>query len=148
MHQRGTVFWVHPIGRSPQSNAGFQKVGERGASTAKQKLKPSGSSDWTSGRGSAVRFGPARVSRSIWPSKLVLSCYRILPAKWILSFTEEVSLALCVSDGWEGVLFCRKSSLLVTFLNAAFVGGTSGLRKPENSEAPFSKTFQRGDMGG
>ena len=89
-----------------------------------------------------------RVSRSIWPSKLVLSCYRILPAKWILSFTEEVSLALCVSDGWEGVLFCRESSLLVTFLNAAFVGGTSGLRKPENSEAPFSKTFQRGDMGG
>ena len=22
------VFWVHPIGRSPQANAGFQKVGE------------------------------------------------------------------------------------------------------------------------
>ena len=63
-----------------------------------------------------------RVSRSIWPSKLGLSGYRILPAKWILSFTKEVSLALCVSVGWGGVLFCRESSLLVTFLNAAFAG--------------------------
>ena len=78
-----------------------------------------------------------RVSRSIWPSKLGLSGYRILPAKGILSFTKEVSLALCVSVGWGGVLFCRESSLLVTFLNAAFVGGPSVLRKPENSEAPF-----------
>ena len=48
---KGPVFCAHPIGRSPQSNAGFQKVGERGASAAKQKLKPSGSSDWISGRG-------------------------------------------------------------------------------------------------
>ena len=55
---------------------------------------------------------------------------------------------LCVSAGWEEVLFCRESSLLVTFLNAAFVGGPSGLRKPENSEAPFRNLFQRGDMGG
>ena len=78
-----------------------------------------------------------RVSRSIWPSKLGLSGYRILPAKWILSFTEEVSPALCVSVGWGRVFFGRESSLLVAFLNAAFVGGPSGLRKPENSEAPF-----------
>ena len=96
--------------------------------------------------------GPAdfreRVSRSIWPSKLGLSGYRILPAKWILSFTEEVSPALCVSVGWGRAIFCRKSSPSTAFVNAAFVGGPSGLRKPENSEAPFSKTFQRGDMGG
>ena len=78
-----------------------------------------------------------RVSRSIWPSKPGLSGYRILPVKGILSFTEEVSLALCVSPGWGRVFFGRESSLLVTFLNAAFVGGPSGLRKPENSEAPF-----------
>ena len=71
--------------KAPQTNAGFRKVGERGASATKQ----------------------------------------------------EASLALCVSVGWEGVLFCRESSLLVTFVNAAFVGGPSGLRKPENSEAPF-----------
>ena len=78
-----------------------------------------------------------RVSRSIWPSKLGLSCYRILPAKWILSFIEEVSLALCVSVGWGRVFFGRESSLLGAFVNAAFVGRPSGLRKPENSEAPF-----------
>ena len=89
-----------------------------------------------------------RISRPIWPSKLGLSGYRILPAKWILSFTEEVSLALCVSVGWGRVFFGRESSLLAAFLNAAFVGGPSGLRKPENSEAPFRNLFQRGDMGG
>ena len=38
-----------------------------------------------------------RVSRSIWPSKLGLSGYRILLAKWILSFTEEVFPA-----SWSG----------------------------------------------
>ena len=62
------------------------------------------------------------VSRSIWRSKLRLSSYRILPAKGILSFTEEVSLALCVSPGWGRVFFGRESSLLAAFLNAAFVG--------------------------
>ena len=115
---KGVVFCAHPIGRSPQANAGFQKVGERGASAAKQKLKPSGSSDWISGRGLAVRFGPAS-----WSSLVIEFCqqsgfYR-LPKKFLS--------ALCVSVGWEGVLFCRESSLLVTFLNAAFVGGPSGL---------------------
>ena len=56
---KGTVFCAHPIGRSPQTNAGFRKVGERGASAAKEKFKLSGSSVWTSGRGLAVRFGAA-----------------------------------------------------------------------------------------
>ena len=35
---KGTVFWVHPIGRSPQTNAGFRKLDERGASVAKQEF--------------------------------------------------------------------------------------------------------------
>ena len=79
---KGPVFCAHPIGRSPQANAGFQKVGERGASAAKQKLKPSGSSDWTSGRGLAVRFGPAS-----WSSLVIEFCqqsgfYR-LPKKFL-----------------------------------------------------------------
>ena len=53
-----------------------------------------------------------RVSRSIWRSKLRLSSYRILPARGILSFIGEVSLALCVSDNWRRVIFCRRSSPL------------------------------------
>ena len=114
---KGTVFCAHPIGRSPQANAGFQKVGERGASAAKQKLKPSGSSDWTSGRGLAVRFGPAS-----WASLVI--CFCRLEGGCLL---VELFPSLYVSVGWEGVLFCRESSLLVTFLNAAFVGGPSGL---------------------
>ena len=66
-----------------------------------------------------------RVSRPIWPSKLGLSTgYRILPAKVILSFASEVFPSLPV-----------------------FAGGPSGLSKPENSEAPFSKTFQHGCVG-
>ena len=39
---KGPVFWVHPTGRSPQANAGFRKVGERGASAAKQEILPIG----------------------------------------------------------------------------------------------------------
>ena len=87
-------------------------MGERGSSAEKQEFfQMEGDADFRE-----------RVSRSIWPSKLVLSGYRILPAKWILSFIEEVSPALYVSVGWGGVLFCRESSLLAAFLNAAFVG--------------------------
>ena len=64
------------------------------------------------------------------------------------SMPGEVSLALCVSPGWGEVLFCRKSTPSAAFVNAAFAGGSSGLKKPENSEAPFRNPFQRGGMGG
>ena len=89
-----------------------------------------------------------RVSRSIWPSKLGLSSYKFLLARGIYLLAERFLSALCVSVGWGRVLFCRKSSPSTAFVNAAFVGGSSGLRKPENSEAPFRNLFQRGDMGG
>ena len=88
-----------------------------------------------------------RVSRSIWPSKLCLSCDKFLPARVVLSFGGKVRLLLYVFAGWGAVVFCQESSLLATFLNAAFVGEPSGLSKPENSEAPFSKTFQHGCVG-
>ena len=78
-----------------------------------------------------------RVSRSIWPSKLGLSSYRILPARGILSFIGELSLALCVYDDWRRVIFCRESSLLATFLNAAFVGGPSVLSKTRKQRSAF-----------
>ena len=80
-----------------------------------------------------------RVSRSIWPSKLVRSCYRILPAKWILSFTEEVSPALCVSVGWGGVLFCRRSSLFVTFFKRCICRGTFRLEETRKQRSAFSQ---------
>ena len=114
---KGVVFCAHPIGRSPQANAGFRKLGERGASAAKQKLKPSGSSDWTSGRGLAVRFGPAS-----WASLVIEFC--LLGGVYLL--TESFS-PLYVFAGWGWVAFCRRSSLLGAFLNVAFVGGPSGL---------------------
>ena len=110
---KGTVFCAHPIGRSPQANAGFRNGGERGASAAKQKLKPSGSSDWTSGRGLAVRFGPAS-----W-SSLVISFWWMGEGG---SFGGKVRLLLYVFAGWGAVVFCRESSLLGAFLNAAFAG--------------------------
>ncbi|OUN32829.1 hypothetical protein B5G27_14620 [Lachnoclostridium sp. An76] len=53
------VFWVHPIGRSPQANAGFRKLDERGTSVAKQEFFIGRKVTRTSGRGLAVRFGPA-----------------------------------------------------------------------------------------
>ena len=99
---KGTVFCAHPIGRSPQANAGFRKVGERGASAAKQKFKLSGSSVWTSGRGLAVRFGSASCV------SLVIEFCR-LGGFYLL--TDSFS-PLYVSAGWGGVAFCRRSSPL------------------------------------
>ena len=136
---KGTVFCAHPIGRSPQTNAGFQKVGERGASTAKQKLKPSGSSDWISGRGLAVRFGPAS-----WSSLVIEFCQQ---GEFYRLAEKFVSCCMFLPVGGRGIFF-RRSPPLSAFLNAAFAGGSSGLSKPENSGAPFSNAFQRGDMGG
>ena len=87
----GTGIWLwfrfrNPIGRSPQTNAGFRKLGERGASMAEQEALPNG----------RCHGLPGEVSRSIWPSKLGLSSYRILPARGILSFGGKVRLLLYV----------------------------------------------------
>ena len=109
---KGTVVCAHPIGSSPQTNAGFQKVGERGVSAAKQKLKPSGSSDWTSGRGSSVRFGPAS-----WSSLVIEFCQLR-----------------------EGYLLPEKLPFHCVF-KRCICWGPSGLRKPENSEALFRNIF-------
>ncbi|OUN36217.1 hypothetical protein B5G27_03485 [Lachnoclostridium sp. An76] len=35
---KGAVFCAHPLGRSPQANAGFRNGDEMGASTTKQKF--------------------------------------------------------------------------------------------------------------
>ena len=133
----GTVFCAHPIGRSPQANAGFRKLGERGASAAKQKLKPSGSSDWISGRGLAVRFGPAS-----WSSLVIEFCqqsgfYR-LPKKF---------LQRCV------FLLAGEGSLLPGELPSRCVfkrcicWEPSVLRKPENSEASFRNSLSARGYG-
>ena len=112
----------------PAGKCRISKRGERGASAAKQKLKPSGSSDWISGRGLAVRFGPAS-----WSSLVIEFCqqsgfYR-LPKKFL-------QRCVFLSAG-EGFSFVGEVPFSLRSLNAAFVGGPSGLRKPENSEAPF-----------
>ena len=88
-----------------------------------------------------------RVSRPIWPSKLGLSSYRILPAKWILSFTEEVSLALCVSDGWEGVLFCRRSSLFVTLFKRCICWGNFRLEESRKQRSAFFENLSARGYG-
>ena len=89
---KGPVFWVHPIGRSPQANAGFRN-------RARGELQ--------------------RQNKKFYQSE-------------------------GTADFREKGAFCRESSLLATFLNAAFVGEPSGLSKPENSEAPFRKPFSTG----
>ena len=64
-----------------------------------------------------------RDSRSIWRSKLCLSCNRFLLAGAGLLFVGEVPLSF-------------------RFQNPVFAGRSSCLSKLENSEAPFRKTFQ------
>ena len=138
MHQRGTVFCAHPIGRSPQANAGFGN-GARGELQRRNRkiYQTEGAADFREG-----------ISRSIWPSKLGLSCDRILPERGILFFGGEVSVRGMFLPAGDGLPFPGEVPHFAAFLNAAFVGGSSGLRKPENSEALFPNIFQRGDMGG
>ncbi len=90
----------------PQANAGFQKVGERGASAAKQKLKPSGSSDWTSGRGVAVRFGAASCA-----SLVIEFCQQ----GGILSFGGEFFPIVCFCWLGMGRLLSKKFPSLCVF---------------------------------
>ena len=138
---KGPVFCAHPIRRPQQANAGFQKVGKRGgASATKREFNLSKPEDTVDFR--------ERIRRSIWRSELRLSCDKLLVVRVVLSFGGKVSLLLYISAGWGWIAFCRKSSPLSSFLNAAFVEGSSGLKKTENSGAPFSNTFQRGDMDG
>ena len=79
-----------------------------------------------------------RISRSIWPSKLRLFGCEFLLARAVLSFGGKVSLLLYISAGWGWIAFCRRSSPLSSFLNAAFVGESSDLKKAENSGADAS----------
>ena len=81
-----------------------------------------------------------RVSRSIWLSKLRLSCNKFLPARGILLFASEVFSLLYVSAGWGRVFFGRESSPLFAFLNAAFAGGPSALGKTRKQRSAFGRT--------
>ena len=89
-----------------------------------------------------------RVSRSIWPSKLVLSCYRILPARG--------DFIVCRRSFFSVVCFCRlgRGSLLPGELPLRCVckrcicRGTFRLEETRKQRSAFSKIFQRGDMGG
>ena len=89
-----------------------------------------------------------RVSRSIWPSKLGLSCDRILPARGILSFGGKVRLLLYVSAGWGGGLFSEKVPLSRCVFKRSICRGTF---RPEQNQKTAKRLFepiQRGDMGG
>ena len=98
------VFWVHPIGRSPQANAGFRKLDERGTSVAKQEFFIGRKVTRTSGRGLAVRFGPASCAslvisfcRQEWfyllAGKFVYCCMFLLAGER-LSFARKVPFSL------------------------------------------------------
>ena len=102
VHQRGTVFCAHSIGRPPQANAGFETWVKGELQRRNRKIyQTEGAADFREG-----------ISRSIWPSKLGLSCDRILPARGILSFGGKIRLLLYVTVGWRRVIFCRRSSPL------------------------------------
>ena len=79
-----------------------------------------------------------RVSRSIWPSKLGLSSYRILPARGILSFGGKVRLLLYASAGWEESVFCRRSPLSrCVFKRSICRGGPSVLSQTRKQRSAF-----------
>ena len=125
---KGAVFCAHPVGRSPQANAGFRKLDERGASVAKQKFKLSGSSVWTSGRGLAVRFGPAS-----WASLVIEFCqqggfYRLAE--------KFVSCCMFLPDG-EGLLFVEEVPLSHYVFKCCICRGPSVLSKTRKQRSAF-----------
>ena len=76
-----------------------------------------------------------RISRSIWPSKLGLSCNRILPARGILSFGGKVRLLLYVSAGrGKGYLFSKKSPSLCVFKRSICRGDFDEVNHPKTAE--------------
>ena len=81
----------------------------------------------------------ARVSRSIWLSKLRLSCDKLLLAGGGLSFGGKVRLLIYISAGRGRGVFCRRSSRFAAFLNAAFVEGPSVLSKTRKQRSVFSE---------
>ena len=80
-------------------------MGERGASAAKQKLKPSGSSDWTSERGVAVRFGSASFA-----SLVISFCWQ--KEVYLLAESFPCSMLVCVFlPAGEGFSFAGRVPL-------------------------------------
>ena len=84
---KGPVFCAHPVGRSPQANAGFRNR-VRGELQRRNKkfYQSKGTADFRE-----------RVRRSIWRSEPRLSGHRILPAGGILSFGGEFFPIVCFS---------------------------------------------------
>ena len=135
VHQRGTVFWAYPIGRSPQANARFESWMRGELRWRNRKLYQT----------EAAMDFRERVSRSIWPSKLGLSGYRILPARGILSFGGKVRLLLYASAGWEESVFCRRSPLSRCVFKRSICRGTFRLESNQKTaERLLRTTFQCG----
>ena len=126
------VFWVHPIGRSPQANAGFRKLDERGTSVAKQEFFIGRKVTRTSGRGLAVRFGPA--SRA---SLVISFCWQ----EGFYLFAENfVSCCVFLLDG-EGGLFCRESSPFCYVCKRCICRGTFRFEQTRKQRSAFSKAL-------
>ena len=125
---KGVVFCVHPDGRSPQANAGFRNGDEGGASMAKQEFLSDGrckgsfsgetgsfsnrKEPRTSGRGLAVRFGPAS-----WSSLVICFCRLEGDVFW-WSCSPRCMFLLA----GEGFSFVGEVPFSLRSLNAAFVG--------------------------
>ena len=137
VHQRGTVFCAHPIGRSPQANAGFGN-GARGELQRRNGISPKQEIPWTSGSGLAVRFGPAS-----WASLVIEFCQK----GGFYFLAEKFPSVVCFCRLGMDYLLPEKFPSLCVF-KRCICRGPFGLSKPENSEAPFRNSFQRGDMGG
>ena len=113
----------------PAGKCRIWKRGERGASAAKRYFPKTGNTvdfrEW--------------VSRSIWPSKLGLSCDRILPERGILFFGGEVSIRGMFLPAGDGLPFPGEVPHFAAFLNAAFVGGPTVLSKTRKQRSAFSE---------
>ena len=111
---KGTGFLRASDRKVPTGKCRISKGGREGSFSGEPESFAKRKVPRTSGRGVAVRFGPAS-----WASLVISFCWQ----EWFYLCVWGRTYSLYVSYGWGSFIFCRENSLLAAFLNAAFVGG-------------------------
>ena len=88
-----------------------------------------------------------RISRPIWPSKLGLSGYRILPARGIYRLAEKFVFCCIFLPAGVGLSFAGNIPFSLRF-ETLHLSGASVLSKTRKQRSAFSNTLQRGCVSG
>ena len=135
---KGERFSARIRSEGPRRQMQDLETGREGSFSGETVIFPKQEIPWTSGRGLAVRFGPAS-----WASLVIEFCQK----GGFYFLAEKFPSVVCFCRLGMDYLLPEKFPSLCVF-KRCILRGPFGLSKPENSEAPFRNSFQRGDMGG